>query len=123
MNSKEIVDYLKSEASEKYKENYVAEAINEIGYKLGEDSASSDSLTLSNRDDSLYVIASEEKAIGMWIASPCYHSVDYRFLMQVRANALVFGGNYDASGGFRPLVCLNSNVELLKKEEGVYSIK
>ena len=117
------IELLFESYNEKYKENYVAEAIDETGYKLGEDSASRDSLTLSNRDDSLYVIASEEKAIGMWIASPWYHSVDYRFLMQVRANALVFGGNYDASGGFRPLVCLNSNVELLKKEEGVYSIK
>ena len=109
--------------NEKYKENYVAEAIDETGYKFGDGSASSDSLTLSNRDDSLYVIASEDKAIGMWIASPRYHSVDYRFLMKVRASALVFGGNYDNSGGFRPLVCLNSNVKLLKKEEGIYSIK
>ena len=79
----------------------------------------------SDVPDSLYSISSQEKAVAMWMASPSYYSGATQ-LVTVDCDTYVnYNGYYfnNVSCGFRPVVCLNSNVQLEKKIDGTYAIK
>ena len=65
--------------NQKYTTNYVAEATDNYGYKVGSGSASSYSLALSNTSDPLYVITSTTNAEAYWLASPSANYDDYVF--------------------------------------------
>lgn len=106
--------------------NYEAQATSATGYQLrvnggtwkGYTDSSSDYLDSS---DSLYVLPSSKGANAIWVASPSADSADR--VMYVLCNGGV--GNDTSSGsdsGFRPLVCLKSNVQLQESGDG-FSIK
>ena len=108
---------------EKYGTNYVSEATSNIGYQFRSNSGYTYFLELSVPDDELYTISSMDKADYMLLASPANTS---------NVNCLIdmsFGGNfiYDSYMakyvGFRPVVCLKSDVILKKDADGSYSIK
>lgn len=57
-----------------------------------------------------------------WIASPSGRGADDMILMNSMGN--VFSNSYGGTnGGFRPIICLKSNVELEKQQDGTYIIK
>ena len=73
-------------------------------------------------NDSLYVITSQTNALAYWLASPSAGSPYY--VMGVDSDGSV-GTNYYNYGycGFRPLVCLQSNVTLEKVSDTEYAIQ
>ena len=106
--------------------NYEAQAKSVTGYQLrvnggtwknGIDS-SSDYL---DSNDSLYVLPESKGAETMWLASPSADDA----ISVMRVNYFGKVGNqyfYNDHSGFRPLVCLKSNVQLQESGDG-FSIK
>ena len=107
--------------NKKYGTNYVAKSTSSTGYLVGNGSATGYQLTLSVNNDNLYVLNSQERANEMWLASPIS---DFQYyIMSVSYNGNV--GNTirtSTSSGFRPIVCLKSDVKL-QDENGTYTIK
>ena len=106
--------------------NYEAQATSAIGYKLRINEGTWKEYTDSESDylysgDSLYVLPSSKGALAMWVASP---SADYAdAVMDVsRDGGVAYHAYYYTCNGFRPLVCLKSNVQLQESGDG-FSIK
>ena len=106
--------------------NYEAQATSAIGYKLRINEGTWKEYTDSESDylysgDSLYVLPKSKGALAMWVASP---SADYAdAVMDVsRDGGVAYHAYYYTCNGFRPLVCLKSNVQLQESGDG-FSIK
>ena len=105
--------------------NYEAKATSAIGYQLRVNEGTWKDYTDSSSDyldssDSLYVLPSSKGASAMWVASPSAYTAS---VMYVYCSGYVSTSDYDANDrGFRPLVCLKSNVQLLESGDG-FSIK
>ena len=110
---------------------YKARAKSATGYEISTDGGEEGGNTWSNsitsgadyldHSDPTFVIYSHTNANGMWLASP---SADYtRNVMFVYYDGSVsnFGCGITAYG-FRPLVCLESRIELKKTGENIYEI-
>ena len=106
--------------------NYKAQATSATGYQLRVNGGTWKNYTDSNSDyldssDSLYVLPSSKGADSMWLASPSSNSAGS--VMIVTCSGNVNKNDYDSnSNGFRPLVCLKSNVQLQESGDG-FSIK
>lgn len=57
-----------------------------------------------------------------WIASPCGTGTNNMMLIN-GAGGAISNSYAGTNGGFRPLICLNSNVKLERQENGTYIIK
>ncbi len=119
------IEMLMASYSEKYGVDYRARASRRTGYQISNNGGSSwqnyiyDMLSTS---DSTYVINSISKANGMWVASPSDYHPDY--LISVNWNGYVNNRDYSHLDlGFRPLVCLKSDVRLQDNGDGTYTIK
>ena len=105
--------------------NYEAQATSAIGYQLRVNEGTWKDYTDSSSDyldssDSLYVLPSSKGASAMWLASPSAYTAS---VMYVYCSGYVSTSDYDANDrGFRPLVCLKSNVQLQESGDG-FSIK
>ena len=105
---------------------YEAQAFNETGYQLRINGGTWKNYTNSSSEyldssDSLYVLPSSNGANAMWVVSPS--ATDSYGVMRIECTCIVgYSGCGNASIGFRPVVCLNSNVELQKTENG-FTIK
>ena len=106
--------------------NYEAQATSATGYQLRvnggtwkyDTDSSSDYL---NSGDSLYVLPNSKGANAMWVASPSANNT--LSVVNVIYYGYVCSGNYFSDyNGFRPLVCLKSNVQLQESGDG-FSIK
>ena len=106
--------------------NYEAQATSATGYQLRVNGGTWKNDTDSNSDyldssDSLYVLPSSKDADAMWLASPSANYPDS--VMFVLYCGYVSADGYSAYNyGFRPLVCLKSNVQLQESGDG-FSIK
>ena len=109
--------------------NYEAQATKAEGYQLRVNGGSwtTNSSDYLDSNDSLYVISSKTNAEAMWVASPSARGTN--IVMNVNYFGIVdyygFVSNNDSSSnisGFRPLVCLKSNVQLQESGDG-FSIK
>ena len=106
--------------------NYEAQATSATGYQLRVNGGTWKYYTDSGSDylnsgDSLYVLPSSKGADAVWVASPSATSTGY--VMNVRSNGIVAYDLYNYTNyGFRPLVCLKSNVQLQESGDG-FSIK
>ena len=106
--------------------NYKAQATSATGYQLRVNGGTWKDYTYSSSDyldssDSLYVLPSSKGADAMWVASPSAYGTDS--VMYVYYNGSVkYNLYYYIFFGFRPLVCLNSNVQLQESGDG-FSIK
>ena len=77
-----------------------------------------------NTYESLYVISDTSKANGMWIGAPCSGNNFTNGLLSVNYDGSMGNSTYgNTNPGFRPLVCLNSNIQLEKQSDGTYLIK
>ena len=95
------------------------------GYKIkkqeNDDWTSSSSIEIKKP----YVISKTGNAYGMWIASSSASSGDC--VMALDYKGVISSVNIDFSNGmkwmgFRPIVCLKSEIQLQKNEDGNYEI-
>ena len=98
------------------------------GYKISADGGESfgyyiqNSSDYLNYEDDLYVIDETNDAEAMWVASPSFSDSTYVYKMNYDG----YVGRYfysSRSVGFRPLVCLQSNVQLEKQQDGSFLLK
>lgn len=111
--------------NERYGTNYQARATNINGYEISKDGGSSWAdyyEEMLNGKDELYTIESKEKADAMRISSPSV-SYDNCIMRLSYKGAVSYTGVTGENDGFRPIVCLSSEVKLQKIEEKIYTIK
>ena len=109
------VEMLMNSYSQKYGVDYRAQASSSTGYQISADGGASweNYSSMLSTADSLYVIQPIRNAYAMWLATPS--AGDTNSLLSVYAFGTVHYNNYEKLFlGFRPLVCLESNVELQK---------
>ncbi len=119
------IEMLMKSYSQKYKVDYMAQANSVKGYQISADGGSTwvnYYNGMLDTSDSLYVISSLEKAHAMWLASPSANGTNGS-VMYANYNGSVLSNFFDNGIiGFRPLVCLNSDVQLQKNLDGTYTI-
>lgn len=117
------VEMLMASYNQKYASNgidYRAQATSEIGYQISKDGG----VNWANyyggilkTNDSLYVLSSSNDAYAMELASPSYGGVSN--LMHVSLYGGISINTYnDTRFGFRPIVCLKSDIQLEEDEDG-----
>ena len=114
-NESDILQYINSTLEQK---------INEINSSSGESFGPviSGSVENLNAADDLYVIDETNNASAMWVASPS--AEDSAVVFRMYDNGSVGRNSYDGINvGFRPLVCLQSNVQLEKQQDGSFLLK
>lgn len=121
------VEMLMKSYSQKYEADgvdYRAQATGINGYQISKDGGVNWDTYYSgilNTGDTQYVINSTAKASAMWLASPSANNPAN--VMRVTSNGNVYDYSYNSDHvGFRPLVCLSSNVSL-KAVEGGFEIE
>ncbi len=103
--------------------SYVAGATSNTGYQIKKQASDSWSYGISSmlKTEKPYVISETTNAYAMWLASPSAYGSSS--VMDVYSNGDVSGASYDNDRlGFRPLVCLKSDIHLEKSEDGNYTI-
>ena len=117
------IEMLMNSYSQKHSVQYKAKASSATGYQISTDNGTNwkNNMTTSSeyldKEDSLYVIKSQTNAYRMWVASPSAYSTND--VMNVIYDGYVNSNLYnDTDVGFRPLVCLKSNVRLQESETG-----
>lgn len=120
------VEMLFESYNQKHNEdNYEAKAVNESGYQIrhnvGDWKAYTDSFEdYIDASDSLYVIPASNGAHAMWMASPSVYNIS--ILNVSDTGSVNYGDYYVTSIGYRPLICLDNNVQL-EEYAGGYRIK
>ena len=121
------IEMLMKSYSQKHNVQYKAEAKNDTGnegYKISKDNGANWYTSYSgmlSTSDSLYVLPSSKGANAMWVAGPSVWNAND--VMHVDYLGSVYNYNYGHDNiGFRPLVCLKSNVQLQESGDG-FSIK
>ena len=118
------VEMLMKSYSQKHGVDYQARVRDVIGYEISKDKGANWAIQYSGMlytNDSLYVIKDTTKANAVWVASPSIGGADHIFY--VNSNGGVHRGLYNQNNiGFRPLVCLKSDVQLQKNADGTYTI-
>ena len=72
----------------------------------------------------LYWIIDTSKTDGMWLGSPSAYSFGDNLMSAAKSSRQVGLSYYNlATRGFRPIVCLKSNIQLEKQNDGTYLIK
>ena len=110
---------------------YKARAKSATGYEISTDGGEEGGNTWSNYitssadylndSDPTFVINSTANAYGMWLASPSAGNA--ASVMNVNSYGIVANDGYSSTYyGFRPLVCLESRIELKKTGENIYEI-
>ncbi len=124
------VELLFKSYNEKYKTAYESQAVessdkSNTGYqirKTSSDSWSNYVNSMLKTSDSLYVITKQTDAYAYWLASPSANDAGYVLCVNYGGN--VSNYNYsNNSSGFRPLVCLKSDVTLEKVSDTEYAIQ
>ena len=119
------VELLFKSYNEKYKTAFESQASSATGYQVRK--TSNDSWTdyvdsRLSKSDPLYVITSTSNAEAYWLASPSTFNASS--VMWVGSNGYFsFSTSSFHDFGFRPLVCLNSNIKLQKVSNTQYAIQ
>jgi len=115
--------------NQRYPSLNIGISLDSDGYKVGTGGNGGGTFIEPLENDSLYVIPSSSLAYAYWIASPgtssnrslvvvAYESMKvYRLLCDDD-----YHSSYDNGTGFRPVVCLNTNVGLTANSNGTYSL-
>lgn len=122
------IEMLMNSYSQKYNVDCRAQAGDSTGYQMSIDGGATwfKSDVRLNENDDLYMIQSIDKAFFTWIASPCMYNPNNSSdqLLVMGYNGTISANSYNGTlTGFRPVVCLNSNVRLEKNSNGTYIIK
>lgn len=112
---------------------YKARAKSAKGYEISTDGGEEGGNTWSNYitssadylndSDPTFVINSKDNAYGMWLASPSANAPN-RVMAVDSIGDVSYRASFSSTNyGFRPLVCLKSDVQLQKNADGSYTIK
>ena len=117
------VEMLFNSYNEVYDTNYSAKAVSEYGYQISNDGANYVN-EIDNAFEAVepYVISDNTKASAMWVASPSADATNALVRVSYWGSVGV-GYTYYNYPGFRPVVCLSSDVTLELNDDGVYEIK
>ena len=106
------------------KDLYKTQASSATGYQVSNNGGTSYANYISgmlSTSEDLYVLPQNKGANAMWLASPS--DGDGGGVMRVRYGGDMYNDSYGGTtGGFRPLVCLNSNI-LLNEVAGGFEIE
>ena len=123
--------YNKAHPDEDYSNGkYKARAKNATGYEISTDGGTIWSNEMRGYPNNLYfsdrtfVIESFNNAIGMWLASPSAAGADHIICLTYDGDISYTGAGRSTypNVGFRPLVCLESSIELKKTGDNTYEI-
>ena len=117
------VELLFKSYNEKYKTAYESQASSATGYqirKTSSDSWDSRGSPMLSTSDPLYEITSTSNAMGYWLASPDTYELVMNVYYIGYVNAYFYSNDCK---GFRPLVCLKSNIKLQKVSNTQYAIQ
>ena len=117
------VELLFKSYNEKYKTAYESQASSATGYqirKTSSDSWDSRGSPMLSTSDPLYEITSTSNAMGYWLASPDTYDLVMNVYYIGYVNAYFYSNDCK---GFRPLVCLKSNIKLQKVSNTQYAIQ
>ena len=128
------IEMIMKSYSQKYGMDYRAQASSATGYQVSNNGGASWAnyiYGMLSTSDSLYVLTDQTDAHGYWVSSPSTSSADY--VVYVYYNGSVSSSDYRGNAtineyfyshlGFRPLVCLSSDVKLEQLEDGNFAIK
>ena len=109
--------------SEKIGVDYRAQAVSSVGYQVSNNAGASYSNSISGvlSSEDLYFLPQNKGADSMWLSSPSVSNGDH--LMCLKYNGELGYNTCTSSQGFRPIVCLNSDVLLRKNQStDIYEI-
>jgi hypothetical protein len=72
--------------------------------------------------DGFFIIATDEKANGMWLASPADSQKNDESVLEVSYFGTMSAGDSNLVCGIRPIVCLDRDVILTKQADGTFII-
>ena len=119
------IEMLMKSYSQAHNVDYRAQASNATGYQISNNGGSSWANYYNNMlstSDSLYVITSTSNALGYWVSSPSADNYDYVLYVGSRGGVSYHFYNLNTLG-FRPLVCLSSDVKFEQLGNGNFQIK
>ena len=102
---------------------YQAEAISAIGYHLSYDGGTNweyhiqDSSKYLTQGDNLYSIVNNSDTYGYWVSSPSAYTL-YIIMLVYYDGHLNLNSCEAESCGFRPIICLKSDISLKEAEDG-----
>ena len=105
--------------------DYQAKAISATGYKISKDGGVNWADLYSgmfSTSEPLYVLSSSSGALAMWLASPSARDSDRVMFVTYNGSLDYASYNYDVIG-FRPVVCLNSEVSITDNGDGSVTLK
>ena len=122
------IEMLMKSYSQKHGVDYRAQAIldDSVGYQISNNGGSNWEFyhaSLLQTDDSLYVVPYNTNALGYWLASPSAGDPNHLMLVYYTGSVDVNSYISDYSLGFRPLVCLSSDVKFKQLEDGSFEIQ
>ena len=96
----------------------------QLGYQVKWSTNTNYTNSISGLDSlgNLYVISSTAKTDHMWLASPANSYNDYLMSISYGGSVTTRDYYYGTRDGFRPIICLKSNVEFEKQDDGTYLI-
>ena len=119
------IEMLMKSYSQKHGVDYRARASSATGYQISNNGGASWADYYSNMlstSDSLYVLTDQTNALGYRLSSLSASNADD--VVRVFFTGLVGGDLYSVNHlGFRPLICLNSDVKLELQQDGTFAIK
>ena len=99
-------------------------SVNSTGYYISWSEEGTDTYISGVEDDNeLYYITNLDKCDYMWIGSPSANSDLNLVLVYYTGYVSLYHFDSNRTTGFRPLVCLNSDIQLEKQSNGTYLIK
>lgn len=121
------VELLFNSYNNKYNTKYLAKAVSVAGYQISKDNGENWDIMydeMLNGNDDLYAIAElYKKTQGMWLASPSGDTTANNRVMLAGNTGGVGRTTYGTTAiGFRPVICLNSDVKLEKQADGSYHV-
>ena len=114
------VEMLMKSYNQKYDKEYKARASGVAGYEISRDGGTNWAIWYNGmlkKEDMLYVLPSSNGAEAMWLASPSYLATGHDCVMYVTYYGAIWTYVNSNAHGFRPIVCLKSDVMLKEVNE------
>ena len=119
------IEMLMESYSKKMGVDYQAKAVSATGYQISKDGGANWFIYyvgMLSMSEKLYVLSNSYGAVAMWLASPSDSSKT--ILLHANSSGSVTCDSYAANAiGFRPVVCLKSNVKIEKNDDGNITLK
>ena len=117
--------------NKKYGTQYECQATSKEGYLIRTTADSEWEVRITGllgTNDELYTISNQNNALSYWIASPSNYNdwighAGFSLLSVYYSGTTTYSSYYANDIGFRPIVCLKSDVNLILQKDGSYQIQ